>query len=144
MSDLFGDYTLGALEQAGVKAQEPRDSLRQELLDLAHAPSGRIDPAAHAWTELGPGIRLVELARDPGRGMRGCLVWATPPARTPTHRHLGDEVILVLQGALRDEHGSYHAGQICRSRKGSVHTEEVLPGEDCFCYVVYYGEHELA
>jgi putative transcriptional regulator len=74
--------------------------------------------------------------------MRGCLVWAKPGARTARHRHLGDEVILVLSGSLRDERGSYHANQICRSREGSVHVEEVQPGDDCFCYVVYYGGHE--
>jgi putative transcriptional regulator len=74
--------------------------------------------------------------------MRGCLVWARPGTRTIAHRHLGDEVILVLQGALRDEKGTYEAGQICRSRTGSSHVEEVLPGEDCICYVVYYGGHE--
>jgi anti-sigma factor ChrR (cupin superfamily) len=138
-----GDYTLGALDSSATKHLPPREDLRQELLDLAPAPRGPIDPAAYPWTEVGPGIQLVELHSDPLRSMRGCLVWARPGAMTPRHRHLGDEVILVLEGALRDHRGSYHAGQICRSRTGSTHTEEVLPGPDCFCYVVYYGEHEL-
>jgi hypothetical protein len=43
---------------------------------------------------------------------------------------------------LRDDRGSYRVGEICRSRTGSAHVEEVLPGEDCICYVVYYGGHE--
>jgi len=121
----------------------PRDGLRQELLDLVEAPRLPIDISSYGWTEVAPGIRVVELRTDPARNMRGCLVWAQPGARTPAHRHLGDEVILVLRGSLRDEHGSYRAGEICRSRAGSSHTEEVLPGEDCLCYVVYYGDHEL-
>ncbi|HVQ29935.1 MAG TPA: cupin domain-containing protein [Vicinamibacteria bacterium] len=124
-------------------SRPPRAGLRQEMLDLLDAPRLPIDPSAHAWTEVAPGIRMVEIRTDPARSMRGCLVWAQPGARTPAHRHLGDEVILVLSGVLRDDHGSYGAGQICRSREGSAHTEEVLPGEDCFCYVVYYGGHEL-
>src|SRR4029077_5917428 len=94
----------------------PRDGLRQELLDLVEAPRLPIDLSSYGWTEVAPGIRLVELSSDPGRNMRGCLVWAQPGARPPPHRHLGDEVILVLRGALRDEHGSYQAGEICRSR----------------------------
>ena len=121
----------------------PRDGLRQEMLDLLDAPRLPLDPLAYAWEDLAPGIRVHELRSDPARNMRGCLVWAQPGAKTKAHRHLGDEVILVLQGRLRDERGSYHAGQICRSRAGSSHTEEVLPGEDCICYVVYYGAHEL-
>ena len=139
------DYGLGALEALAARpsGSPPRDGLRQEMLDLLGAPRLPIDPLAHVWTELAPGIRMVELQADPARKMRGCLVWAQPGAKTPAHRHLGDEVILVLKGALRDEHGSYRAGEICRSREGSAHTEEVLPGEDCFCYVVYYGDHEL-
>jgi anti-sigma factor ChrR (cupin superfamily) len=138
------DYTLGALDLlAGRDEEAPREGLRQELLDLADAPSLPIETSAYAWEEPFPGIRIYEMRSDPSRNMRGCLVWARPGARTVPHRHLGDEVILVLQGALRDERGRYHAGQICRSRKGSAHVEEVLPGEDCFCYVVYYGGHEL-
>jgi putative transcriptional regulator len=74
--------------------------------------------------------------------MRGVLVWGRPGTRTIAHRHLGDELILVLQGRLQDGRGTYGPGEICRSRTGSSHVEEVLPGEDCICYVVYYGGHE--
>jgi len=120
----------------------PREGLRQELLDLAEAPRLPIDTSAYAWQEPFPGIRICQVRSDPSRNMRGCVVWAKPGARTASHRHLGDEVILVLSGGLRDERGSYLADQICRSREGSIHVEEVLPGDDCLCYVVYYGGHE--
>jgi anti-sigma factor ChrR (cupin superfamily) len=121
----------------------PRDGLRREMLDLLDAPRLPLDPSAYTWDEIAPGIRIHEVRAHPARNMRGCLVWAKAGAKTKAHRHLGDEVILVLQGRLRDERGSYRAGQICRSREGSSHTEEVVSGEDCFCYVVYYGAHEL-
>jgi putative transcriptional regulator len=138
--------TLGALDALALReaGPAPRPGLRQELLDLAAAPALPLDPAAYAWQEPFAGVRICELQSDPSRNMKACLVWAQPGARTARHRHLGDEVILVLKGALRDERGSYHAGQICRSREGSVHIEEVMPGEDCICYVVYYGGHEPA
>jgi anti-sigma factor ChrR (cupin superfamily) len=122
----------------------PREALREEVFDLLAAPPLPIDLSAYPWQDAGPGIRVHELRVDPVRGMRGVLVWAKPGARTMRHRHLGDEVILVLQGALRDDEGRYGPGQVCRSRAGSVHTEEVLPGDDCICYVVYYGGHEPA
>lgn len=137
---------VAALDVLSVRGegQEPRPGLRQELLDLAGAPAMPIDTSAYRWEEPYPGIRISEVRSDPARSMRGCVVWAKPGSRTAVHRHLGDEVILVLSGGLGDDRGAYHAGQICRSRAGSVHVEEVLPGEDCFCYVVYYGGHEPA
>jgi anti-sigma factor ChrR (cupin superfamily) len=121
-------------------APDPR--VRQEVLDLAQAPRLPLDLAAYDWQEIAPGIRVHVMRQEPARGMRACLVWASPGATHTRHRHLGGENILVLQGALRDERGTYRAGEICRSRADSVHSEEALPGDDCVCYVVYYGELE--
>ncbi len=116
--------------------------LRQELLDLAEAPRLPIDLDAFEWQELFEGVRVAVLREDPARNMRGCLIWAKPGAMSPLHRHKGSESLLVLQGGLKDHRGSYHAGQVCRSVSGSVHSEEALPGEDCVLYAVYYGDHE--
>lgn len=124
-------------------AVAPRDVARRQLLDLAAAPRWPFDLSAFAWEDLAPGIRFHVLNEDAARGMRQCLVWAQPGARMGTHRHGGDECILVLKGGLRDERGDYHPGELCRSREGSVHHEEVLPGEDCVCFVVYYGPLEF-
>lgn len=126
----------GALGPADVS---PRAALRDHVLELSRAPAPPIDPHRFEWTELHPGVRIHVLREDPVTGARGVLVWARPGAALPLHRHLGDEAILVLQGALRDERGTYRPGQVCSSIAGSSHTEEALPGEDCFCYVVSFG-----
>jgi anti-sigma factor ChrR (cupin superfamily) len=123
-------------------ARPPEPDLRRQVLDLAAAPPTPIDPAAYDWQEIAPGIRVHVMQGDPVRQMRACLVWAAPGASHAVHRHGGDEVILVLQGGLRDGRASYGPGDVCRSRAGSVHAEEAEPGADCFCYVVYYGELE--
>ena len=60
-----------------------------------------------------------------------------------TIENFGDEEILVLQGGLRDERGQYGPGDIIRSETGSIHSERALPGEDCYCFVIYRGEHEF-
>lgn len=135
-----------AAERQLVAALAPATSvppdLRSHVLDLADAPRGPIDLAAYAWDEILPGVRMHTLKDEPERGVRKVLVWARPGARYPSHRHLGDEEILILQGALRDRRGVYRPGQVCRSRAGSVHSEEVDGSEDCVCFVVYYGGHE--
>lgn len=123
--------------------ERPTTLTRTQLLDLAEAPHELPDVEALSWEEVVPGIRLHLVKEDRDRGLRACLAWATPGARNALHRHKGgDEVILVLQGGLRDERGEYHAGDICRSRPESVHFEEILPGEDCIAYVLYYGQLE--
>jgi putative transcriptional regulator len=120
----------------------PPAGLRQRLLDLADAPRDPVDVHAYTWEEPMPGIHMCTLQEDPKRGVRKVLVWAKPGARYPSHRHLGEEQILVLQGALRDHRAIYRPGEVCRSAAGSVHSEEVEGSEDCVCFVVYYGGHE--
>ena len=134
---------VAALAQGERPSDPPAPDLRAQMLDLTEAPALPIDFAAYRWREAAPGVRFCVLKEDPARGLRACLVWAQPGARHPRHRHLGDENILVLQGALRDPRGVYGPGQICRSRPGSVHEEEAMPGADCICYVTYYGGLEL-
>jgi anti-sigma factor ChrR (cupin superfamily) len=127
---------------AASTAIAPDPSLRQQVLDLSEAPALPTDLAALAWEEPVPGLRMRMMREDAARGMRAYLVWAQPGARHPRHRHAGDENILVLRGGIRDDRGDYGPGEVCRSRAGSTHSEEALPGDDCVCYVVYYGPLE--
>lgn len=141
---------LGALVEAchepasppGVAPVAPSPSVRQQLLDLAHAPTLPVDLDSIPWEETVPGLRMHVVHEDPERGMRGCLVWAQPGFKNFNHRHLGDELILVLDGELRDDRGVYKTGEICHSRTGSIHYEHIPQDQDCLAYVVYYGELE--
>jgi anti-sigma factor ChrR (cupin superfamily) len=119
----------------------PDPIVKQQLLDLADAPALPIDVSRYAWFDAVPGIKLAVLKEDPSRGLRACLAWGKAGARHPRHRHGGDELILVLEGVLRDERGEYGPGAVCHSRTGDVHSEEVV--EDCLCYVLYFGELEM-
>ena len=125
------------------QAVAPTALVRQQVLDLAHAPALPLDVATVPWRELAPGIKFHVVHEDAERGVRGFLVWAQAGAKTVRHRHLGDEVILVLDGVLHDEQGVYRSGEICHSRTGSVHHEEIpADAGPCLAYVVYYGELE--
>ena len=122
-------------------APDPR--LRQQVLDLAEAPSLPLDLTAFAWQEPYPDFRIATVREDAVRGFRASLLWGKPGARFPAHRHQGEENALVLQGAYRDEERCYGAGEISRRPAGSVHSVEILPGEDCISYVVSYGSIEI-
>jgi putative transcriptional regulator len=131
---------LGRLGRAWPVA--PPAGLKAHVLELAEAPATPIDLTRYDWEEVVPGIRVHVMKDDPERGVRTALVWGKPGARYPSHRHLGDEKILVLEGSLRDQRGTYGPGQVCRSRTGSIHSEEVVGEQDCICFVVYHGGHE--
>jgi anti-sigma factor ChrR (cupin superfamily) len=130
--------TVLSLGQGGPEAL-PSPGVRDRILDLAEAPRLPVDLASHPWELLAPGIKACKMREDVSRGLEAWLIWAGPGARHGLHRHRGDENILVLQGKLKDHRGVYGRGDVCRSRGGSVHAEEALPGDDCICYVVSYG-----
>jgi putative transcriptional regulator len=131
----------GALAQAA-PVLPPPPALRRLVIDLSLAPSLPLDLGALAWEETDPGVRQAVLGQDPDNGVTRALLWGKPGARYPSHRHLGEEALLVLQGSCRDEAGEYHPGSVSRKRPGTVHTVEFLPGDDCIGYVVSYGGHE--
>jgi anti-sigma factor ChrR (cupin superfamily) len=118
-------------------------AIRATVLDLAEAPALPLDESAYAWEEPYPGMRTAVVKLDPEQSFCATLIWASPGARYPAHRHHGDETTLVLQGACRDEHGSYTAGDVARMRAGTTHWVEFLPGEDCIAYLVARGGHEI-
>jgi anti-sigma factor ChrR (cupin superfamily) len=117
--------------------------IRATVLELAQAPALPLDTAAYAWDEPFPGMRTAVVKLEPERSFCATLIWASPGARYPAHRHRGEETTLILQGACRDEHGSYVAGDVARMRAGSTHHVEFLPGEDCIAYLVATGGHEI-
>jgi putative transcriptional regulator len=117
-------------------APAPAGSVRDHVLALAQAPRGDVDVADYPWTEIAPGIRAFEMRND--ARVRACLIWADAGAVHPRHRHLGEEDILILRGRLRDERGTYGPGQVCRSRRGEIHSETITTDADCVCFAVYY------
>ena len=110
---------------------------REWVLDLAKAPRSPIDLRSRTWEEIAPGIRLQVYDDDEPRYVRSQLMWAGPWAVRPSHRHLGEEAILVLQGGLIVAGRTYQSGDICRVRAGSLHSEQSAGSGDCVCFVVH-------
>jgi anti-sigma factor ChrR (cupin superfamily) len=132
--------SLNAVVPASLGAAATDPHTRTQLMDLLSCPSTPVDRSAYIWSEVAPGIKLNVVSEDSARGVKRCLVWGTPGAVSPRHGHTGDEVILVLEGQLRDERAAYGPGEICRSGAGDVHQEQVVGDTDCVCFVVYYGD----
>ncbi len=74
-----------------------------------------------AWQERQPGLRSRTLWEDPETKRRAVMTRVEPEAKLPLHRHVGDELILVIEGALSDDFGTVTAGNMGYRPDGCVH-----------------------
>jgi anti-sigma factor ChrR (cupin superfamily) len=73
------------------------------------------------WHDALPGVRQKALWSDPAAQRRALLTRFAPGASLPMHRHAGDEVLYVIEGAISDEAGTVNAGNMGYRPDGCVH-----------------------
>jgi anti-sigma factor ChrR (cupin superfamily) len=84
-------------------------------------PSEVFDLATTAWRGAGPGLRWKRYWADPaGQRMATVMRWE-PGAEVPAHRHVGDELAFVIEGALEDESGMLRPGILGYRPNGCAH-----------------------
>jgi anti-sigma factor ChrR (cupin superfamily) len=74
-----------------------------------------------AWQERQPGMRAKSIWEHPESQRRAVLTRIEPEAKLPLHRHVGDELVFVIEGALSDEFGTVTAGNVGYRPNGCVH-----------------------
>ena len=80
-----------------------------------------IDSREASWSPgLVPGLEVLPL-HSHGTEHVALVRWA-PGTHFKTHQHWGGEEIYVIEGELKDEHGTYPAGTWLRNPHGSRHT----------------------
>src|SRR6266852_3562408 len=84
-------------------------------------PSQIISVSDRAWQEVQPGIRMKHLWADAPTNRRAVMSRIEPGARLPLHRHVGDELVFVIEGAIADESGAVTAGNMGYRPDGCVH-----------------------
>jgi len=94
---------------------------------IAESPSGTppsqvIVLADLPWIEARPGVRQKRIWEDPSELRRAILARFAPGAVLPRHRHVGDELIFVLEGSNADESGPVSTGNMNYRPNGCVHT----------------------
>ncbi|NJO37639.1 MAG: anti-sigma factor, partial [Rhizobiales bacterium] len=50
--------------------------------------------------------------------------------------HVGREVVLVLEGAFRDDGVRFGPGDVAVAEDGTIHTPQIERGADCLCLAV--------
>jgi len=93
------------------------------------------------WQEFRPGISFKTVWEDPKTKRRAQMTRFGPGARLPRHRHVGDELIFVIEGALTDEAGTVTAGDVVYRPDGCVHDVSTQNGATVLA--VLTGDIEL-
>jgi putative transcriptional regulator len=91
-----------------------------------------------AWSP-GPaeGIRLLPVTPAPSVRGDAIMVWAAPGATYPHHEHTGDEHVVVVDGAVRDDTGVYaQRGDRVLSKRGTAHSLWTVSDVACICAVL--------
>jgi anti-sigma factor ChrR (cupin superfamily) len=93
-----------------------------------NAPSQIILVSDKAWTTVQPwGVRIKSLWSDPPTKRRVNMTRFNAGA-VPAHKHLGDELIFVLEGVLSDEAGTVTAGNAGYRPIGCAHNVSTSSG----------------
>lgn len=71
---------------------------------------------------LRAGVQIASLAGGTDGGPHAAILRYEAGAHVPAHRHVGFEVIYVLDGSQRDERGTYGAGALAVNRPGEEHS----------------------
>jgi anti-sigma factor ChrR (cupin superfamily) len=104
--------------------------------DLTGAPrSQNFDLSEIAWTEAMPGVRQKPIWHDKETKRRAALVRFDPGAQLPRHKHVGDELIFVIEGSNADESGEVVAGNANYRPNGCTHTVSTRNGATIFALV---------
>jgi len=81
-----------------------------------------------AWQERQPGVRMKSIWEHPETRRRAVMTRIEPDAKLPLHRHVGDELVFVIEGALSDDFGTVTAGNMGYRPNGCVHTVSTKNG----------------
>lgn len=129
---------LAAFAEAVVRLFEVPREKALALLDAVDA--------ADAW-EPGPvpGLSLMHLKGGPALAAADTGLVRFPAGMPwPLHKHLGEELMLILEGGLVDDHGqAFGPGDVLQMPPGSLHAFDIRPDRDCVAAVVVHEGIEL-
>ena len=128
------DLTAGSLDRALARiagAAQPPAPAPRAIDNLADIPHGR-------WRWAGRGTKIASVPVPDAR-TRVFLLRIAPGRAMLDHGHAGREFTLILEGAYRDETGSYSAGSFIEESGDAQHRPEVEGDADCLCLIAMEG-----
>jgi anti-sigma factor ChrR (cupin superfamily) len=101
----------------------------------ASNPSQIIEVAESAWESITPMIKAKMLWSDPATKRRAQLTRFEPGASLLMHRHVGDELLYVIEGSISDESDTVSAGSVGYRPDGCIHSVTSKNGATVFAII---------
>jgi anti-sigma factor ChrR (cupin superfamily) len=100
------------------------------------APKSQIiQVSGQEWQTISPMLKFKKMWSDPASKRRAQITRFEPGATLPMHRHVGDELLYVIEGAISDEFGTTTAGNVSYRPNGCVHTVTCSNGATIFTII---------
>jgi len=100
-----------------------------------NAPSQIISVSDREWQQMMPNIKAKTLWTDPATKRRAQLTRFEPGSTLPMHKHVGDEFLYVIEGAIADEAGTVAAGSVGYRPNGCIHSVSSKNGATVFAII---------
>jgi putative transcriptional regulator len=138
-ASLAADALDKALAAIGADRPAETPALPDALTQMPLVIREAIAPAfgKRTWRTALPGFKIFDLdLPQASRGETFQLFRIEPGSGPPRHTHDGQEFVLVLTGAFKDETGRYGPGDIEGGDPSLTHRPIAEPGEVCFALAV--------
>lgn len=116
-----------APESAPRPAIADADALPRPLHKLAR---GNLESLQ--WRRIGKSFRYSKL-RTGDSGRETTLLHIKAGGNVPHHRHVGDEITVVIRGSFSDQDDKYGVGDFIVRTEGEQHRPVASQDEDCLC-----------
>ena len=73
------------------------------------------------WEDRQPGVRTKSVWQDAKTKRRAIINRLEPGVQLPRHRHVGDELVFVIEGSIADEFGTLTVGNVGYRPDGCIH-----------------------
>ncbi len=110
-----------------IASSTSRSSLPAALNKITNSNLDSLD-----WRKINKNFRYSELnIGDPLR--ETSLFNIKSGGNIPRHRHMGDEITVVLKGGFSDQDDHYEVGDFIVRTRGEIHTPVATQDKDCLC-----------
>ncbi len=106
-------------------AKEVGDAPRSQTIVLSEIP----------WNDAMPGVKQKPIWSDPATKRRAILARFEAGAKLPLHKHIGDELVFMIEGSNFDESGEVRVGNANYRPNGCTHTVSSKHGGTAIAFV---------